>query len=130
MPSNFQITFSRLKTILKKHKRDFDVKPDSDSSYGIQGKPGPSTLEAWGGKMRKPVMPIAWIEIGKSYVSYHIMALYMNTALQNSMSKELKTRMQGKTCFNFKNIDEKLFKELDQLTEKAIDDFKRTGFVI
>jgi len=79
--------------------------------------------------MKKPVMPIAWIEIGKSYVSYHIMALYMNTSLQNSISKELKNRMQGKTCFNFKTVNEELFKELDQLTVKSIDSFKKMGFV-
>src|ERR1051325_8310312 len=103
MPSSqFQATFNRLKAILKKHKQGFDVRPDTDSSFGIEGKPGPSTLKAWGNKMKKSVMPVAWIDIGKSYVSYHIMGLYMNPAVQNTISKELKARMQGKTCFNFK----------------------------
>jgi hypothetical protein len=38
--------------------------------------------------------------------------------------------MQGKTCFNFKKIDEILFKELEQLTVKAVDDFKKLGYVV
>lgn len=93
------------------------------------GAVGPATLQAWGGEMKKPVMPVAWVEIGKAYVSFHLMGMYGNTTLYNSMSKELKSRMQGKTCFNFKNIDEKLFRELEQLTSQSIASFRKTGFV-
>ena len=128
--SEFETVFNRLKKILQNHKENFTVKPDTNSSYGLQGKPGPATIKVWGGKMKKPVMPVAWIEIGKAYVSYHVMGLYTNTALQNSMSKELKARMQGKTCFNFKNINEELFKELEQITVEAIDDFEKMGYVV
>ena len=126
----FERVFNRLKVILQKHAADFTVRPNSESSYGLQGKPGPATLKVWGGKLKKPVMPVAWIEMGKAYVSFHIMGLYTNTALQNSMSKELKARMQGKTCFNFKTINEILFEELEQLTAKAIGDFKKFGYVV
>jgi hypothetical protein len=45
------------------------------------------------------------------------------------MSKELKARMQGKTCFNFKTIDEALFQELEQLTVASFTDFKKAGFI-
>ena len=126
----FEMVFDRLKAILQKHAGDFSVRPDTESSYGLQGKPGPATLKVWGGKLKKPVMPVAWVETGKAYVSFHIMGLYTNTALQSSMSKELKARMQGKTCFNFRTINEILFKELDQLTVKAIEDFKKLGYVV
>src|SRR5258705_7524547 len=126
----FETVVGRLKAILQNHAGNFTVKPDTNDSYGLQGKPGPAALKAWGGKLKKPVMPIAWIEISKAYVSYHVMGLYTNTALQNSMSKELKARMQGKTCFNFKKINETLFIELEQLTVKAIDDFKKLGFEV
>ena len=128
--SEFETVFNRLKKILQKHRGNFAVKPDTNNSYGLQGKPGPATLKIWGGKMKKPVMPVAWIEIGKSYVSYHIMGLYTNTALQNSMSKGLKARMQGKTCFNFKNINDEVFNELEQITVKAIEDFEKMGYVV
>ena len=126
----FEMVFDRLKAILQKHAADFTVRPDTESSYGLQGKPGPAALKVWGGKLKKPVMPVAWIETGKSYVSFHIMGLYTNAALKNGLSKELKTRMQGKTCFNFRTINEILFKELEQLTVKAIKDFKKLGYVV
>jgi len=37
--------------------------------------------------------------------------------------------MQGKTCFNFKNDDEALFKELEQLTVQGIAGFRMAGFI-
>lgn len=126
----FEAVFNRLKTVLQKQAGNYSIRPDTAISFGIQGKPGPATLKVWGGKMKKPVMPVAWIEIGKAYVSYHVMGLYTNTALQSKMSNELKARMQGKTCFNFKSINETLFKELEELTLKANDDFRKTGYVV
>src|SRR6185295_14811762 len=71
--SEFETVFGRLKAILQNHAGNFTVKPDTNDAYGLQGKPGPAALQAWGGKLRKPVMPVAWIEIGKAYVSYHVM---------------------------------------------------------
>jgi hypothetical protein len=44
------------------------------------------------------------------------------------MSKELKARMQGKTCFNSKNLDEALFMELEPLTAQAIAAFRKAGY--
>ena len=52
----------------------------------------------------------------KSYVSYHLMPLYWKPELLKGMSSELRNRMQGKSCFNFKKIKPALFKELANLT--------------
>jgi hypothetical protein len=129
MPAEFKMVFDRLKQILKKHSGPFIVKPDSDTKYGLYAKVGPATLQAWKGKMKSPIMPVAWVEIGKAYVSYHLMPVYMNPNLEATMSKELKARMQGKSCFNFKKIDEKIFGELDVLTANGFDSFKKMGFI-
>ena len=130
MPAEFEMVFDRLKQILKKYSGQFTIKPDSDSKYGLYAKVGPATLKAWKGKMKSPIMPLAWVEIGKTYVSYHLMGIYMNPKLQAEIPKELKARMQGKTCFNFKKVDENVFKELDQLTAKSISAFKKLGFIV
>jgi hypothetical protein len=129
MDNEFDIVFTRLKEILQKYSGPFTVKPDTNSKYGLYAAIGPATLKIWGGKMKKPAMPVAWTEIGKAYVSYHLMGLYGNTKLSEGMSKELKARMQGKTCFNFKKVDEKVFKELDSLTVRSIDAFRKLGFI-
>lgn len=130
MATEFDIVFSHLKKILQKYSGSFTIKPDADNKYGLYAPVGPATVKAWGGKMKSPVMPLAWVEIGKAYVSYHLMGIYMNPKLQREIPKELKTRMQGKTCFNFKKTDEKVFKELDKLTAKSIEAFKKAGFIL
>ena len=129
MATEFDIVFTRLKEILQKYSGSFTVKPDSKTKYGLYAAIGPTTLKMWGGKMKKPAMPVAWVETGKTYVSYHLMGLYGNTKLLDGMSRELKARMQGKTCFNFKKPDEKVFLELDSLTGRSIDAFRRFGFI-
>ena len=128
MATEFDIVFEKLKEILQKYSTSYTIKPDSKDKYGLYAQVGPTTLKMR--KMDSPIMPIAWVEIGKAYVSFHLMGIYMNPKLQASISKELKTRMQGKSCFNFKKIDEKVFKELDQLTANSIDAMKKGGFVV
>src|SRR5438477_292630 len=102
MLSNSEGIFLILRAILRKHGGRLTVTDDSDSRYCLEGKPGPAALAAWGGKLRKPSIPVAWVQIGKAYVSYHLIPLYGNSKLHDRMSKELKARMQGKTCLNFK----------------------------
>jgi len=129
MSSEFESIFVRLRAILQKHAGRFSVTNDTPERYSLEGSVGPATLQAWGGKVKKRLIPVAWVEIGKSYVSYHLMGLYGNARLHAGMSKELKARMQGKTCFNFKTDDEVLFKELEQLTTRGLAAFREAGFI-
>ena len=129
MASEFDIVFARLKEILQKYSGSLTIKA-GDNSYSLCGKVGPATLKIWRGEMRQPSMPVAFIEIKKAYVSYHLMGIYANSKLLGGISKELKARMQGKSCFNFKKPDEKVFKELDKLTAKSIESFQKAGFGI
>ena len=130
MKNEFQVVFERLKKILQKQAGSFTIKPDSADKYGLYAKVGPATVKIWGGKMKHPIMPLGWTEIGKAYVSYHLMPIYGNTKLVNSLSKELRARMQGKTCFNFKKTEEPLFNELEKITAESIAGFKKMGFII
>ena len=129
MSTEFETIFVRLRSILEKHAGTLSVKDNGRDRYCLEGRTGPATLAAWGGKMKKPTIPVAWVEIGKAYVSYHLLGLYGNTTLLDGMSKELQARMQGKTCFNFKKNDEALFRELEQVTARSIEDFRKAGFI-
>ena len=79
--------------------------------------------------MKRPMIPVAWVQVGKAYVSYHLMGVYGNVKLRDGMSKKLQARRQGKTCFNFKAYDEALFKELERLTVEAIAGFRKAGYI-
>ena len=69
----------------------------------------------------------AAVRKGKAYVSYHLMPIYMNPALQSRVSPELQRRKQGKACFNFSQPDHKLFVELAELTRLGFEGFKKLG---
>ena len=61
------------------------------------------------------------VKVGKAYVSFHLMPLYMNDALTAGISPELRKRMQGKTCFNFRSEpDSAAIRELRELTDAAL----------
>jgi hypothetical protein len=129
MSTEFEPIFVRLREMLQKYSGALSVTEDSPNRYCLEGSAGPAAIRAWDGKARRPMICVAWVQIGKAYVSYHLMEMYGNTRLLDGMSKKLKTRMQGKTCFNFKSHDEALFKELEQLTVQTFTAFKKAGFI-
>jgi len=52
------------------------------------------------------------------------MPVYMYPDLLQDISPDLKKRMQGKSCFNFKKVEPDLFTELATLTRKGAKKFK------
>jgi hypothetical protein len=129
MSTEFESIFVRLRSILQKHAGTLSVTADAPDNYCLEGRTGPATLAAWGGKMKKANIPVAWVQIGKAYVSFHLLGLYGNSTLRDGMSKKLRARMQGKTCFNFTRNDEALFEELEHLTAVGLAAFKKAGYV-
>src|SRR5262245_38937211 len=117
---SFEEIFAALRSILERNAGKLKVSENSPTRFCLEGGVHP--------KHKKP-MPIAWAEIGKSYVSFHHMGVYACPELLKSVSKELKARMQGKSCFNFTTIDQKLFAELEGLTVRGFDAFKKLGFM-
>ena len=73
-------------------------------------------------------MAIAWVQVGKNYVSFHHMGVYARPDLLKGVSKKLKARMQGKSCFNFSLVDEPLFAELEALTIRAFEAFRKLPY--
>lgn len=66
------------------------------------------------------------VRTGKTCVSFHLMPLYMNPALSETISPALKKRMRGKTCFGFLTAPEpELRDELQRLTEASVAQWSR-----
>lgn len=112
--NDFDATFLALKKVLKPYERRLVVQEDTENSYCLVTK-----------HIMKSKQPLwfAGVRKGKTYVSYHFVPIYACPELARGMSPELKKRMQGKGCFNFKNVDAKLFKELGQLTKSGLQKF-------
>jgi hypothetical protein len=120
MSVEFQSVFERLRKILEPYSERLAVAQDTPGRYCLTGGVHPT---------HKTPMPVAWVEIGKNYVSFHHMGVYAFAKLRDDMSAELKARMQGKSCFNFKTADEKLFRELEQVTAQGFAAFKKAVFL-
>ena len=115
MPNSFPEVFSALRAILKRQSGKLVVSEDSPTRFCVQGGLHPT---------HKTPMAIAWVTIGKNYVSFHHMGVYAHSELHKGISKKLKARMQGKSCFNFTVVDEPLFAELEELTVRAFEAFR------
>jgi hypothetical protein len=115
MAASSKDVFTALRSILRRHTGKLVVSEDSPTCYCLEGGLHP--------KHKKP-MPIAWVKVGRNYVSFHHMGVYARPDLLKDVSKELKARMQGKSCFNFTLVDEPLFAELEDLTVRAFDAFR------
>jgi len=108
----FASVFERLRRILEPYGRRMHVAVDSDGAFGVD-----MAAES----ERNPTTWFAGVRIGKAYVSYYLMPIYVEPALLEGVSPELKRRMQGKSCFNFRSMDDALFHELEALTRRGYE---------
>jgi hypothetical protein len=67
--------------------------------------------------------------VKKSYVSFHLMPVYVRPELLSTVSPELKAHMQGKSCFNFVALEPGLISQLAALTDACYKSYKDQGFV-
>lgn len=114
--NEFPVVFEQLKNILKPHAKNLTVKTDTPDTYYLDGP----YSEKW-----KKQLFFGSAQIKKNYVSFYLMPVYMYPELLKDISPELKRRMQGKSCFNFKRVEPQLFQELKDLTRKGVDKFRK-----
>ena len=118
--NDFKTTFEKLKAILKPYEAKLVVVHDTEKGYYLDT---PYVMK------NKQRVFFGAVRVGKAYVSFHLMPVYAISDLSKSISPELKKRMQGKSCFNFKTVDEKLFKELAKLTRAGFKQFTNPAFL-
>jgi hypothetical protein len=118
--SNFNEVFSELKSIFEPYAKKMDIASDTDTSYMLNTR-----------YIMKNKHPLCFggVRRGKNYVSFYLMSVYVLPELLKAMSPELKKRMQGKSCFNFKEVNKQLFRELKNLTKAGAEKFTDDKFI-
>ena len=118
--NNFDKVFDKLKAIFQPYVKKMDIAQDNQTYYLLNTR-----------YIMKNKQPLCFggVRLGKAYVSFYLMSVCASPDLLKGMSPELKQRMQGKSCFNFKEVDEKLFKELAQLTKAGAAKFSDEKFI-
>jgi len=103
----FDEVYAALLEVMTNHAGELEFTSD---------KPGNTTVESHDVDAKGKPRWFGAVQTKKSYVSYHLMPVYEDPSLLADISPELKARMQGKSCFNFKTVDAELFAELGALT--------------
>ena len=120
MNSEFESIFARLREILRKHSKMLTASADAPDHFCLHLDYSPKFKKGF---------PVAWVKVGKAYVSYHFMPVFVFPKLRDGLSKKLRARMQGKSCFNFKAVDDALFKELERLTVEGLAAGQKAGLL-
>ncbi|MEL6919396.1 MAG: hypothetical protein AAFO77_00010 [Pseudomonadota bacterium] len=119
MSDHLQDIFARLRPLYRAHEPACIVQNDEPGKYYL----GTHEVRAKDGYRTQ----FGGVEIKKAYVSAHLMPVYAHPDLLDRISPELKKRMQGKSCFNFKKMDEALFAELEALIAAGLERFRQDG---
>ncbi len=116
---DFADVFTRLRALMEPYAPNLETAVDRDDELSLNsGHVQANGTPLWFGG----------VQVKKRYVSYHLMPVYVNPALLDDVSPELKKRMQGKSCFNFTKEDPALFEELAALTRAGFDDYRAKGY--
>jgi hypothetical protein len=112
---SFQQVFDALKPVFEEYAGRLAIQVDKPGEYYLETKTA----------MRKGQrLQFGGVKIGKAYVSFHLMPMYMNPKLRATISPELKKRMQGKSCFNFTRVNPSHIAELKKLTKAGFEEFR------
>lgn len=119
MGADFQTLFERIRPMFAAHEAAAVPKADKPDAYyldthEVRAKDGYRT--AFGG-----------VEIKKNYVSAHVFPVYTDPSLLDGISPALRKRMQAKSCFNFKKVEEPLLAELQRLIDTGAERYKAEG---
>ena len=117
---DLQPVFERLKTILAEHAGALNVTMDESESY---------SLDAPAAQAGEKDTYFGGVQVRKNFVSFYLFPVYMYPDLLEGMSDTLGKRMQGKSCFNFKAVDEELFSELATISGAGLRRFKSEGMM-
>jgi hypothetical protein len=116
----FDEVFTELRKILLPYAKRMEVAQDTETVY---------MLNTHHVMPNKQPLYFGGVRRGRAYVSFHLMPVYASPELLKSMSGELRRRMQGKSCFNFKTVDKVLFRELKTLTKAGAARFNDEKFI-
>jgi hypothetical protein len=114
--TELQAVFEQLRGVLQPYAEQLVVGADTPGQYSLN-TPYVATL--------KKELFFAGAQIGKNYVTFHLMPVYGSPALREALSAELKQRMHGRACFNFTRVDPEILAELSALTARGLEGFRR-----
>lgn len=120
MNTDFDAVAAALEGLLRPYEQDLVLTTSPESGYSLSTRHILPNQQA---------LFFASFQVGKAYVSYYLMPVYVFPDLLEGISPELRKRMQGKSCFNFKKVNPALIKELEALTRAGFARYQAEGLL-
>ena len=115
---DFETVFAQLKSLMTPYQDALILKTDESDNYSlITHFTRADGYQFWFGS----------VQIKKNYVSYHLVPVYMHPELLETVTPELRKRMQGKACFNFCTISAFQLEDLRLATNAGFEYLKAKG---
>ena len=119
MPADFAAVFAALKPVFATVADRLVVATHAETEYALKTR-----SESPFPQHKGHPLDFGSVRVGKTYVSLHLMPLYMSPQLATKISPALKKRMQGKSCFNFTAIPSPdIVNELRALAEASLTEW-------
>lgn len=106
--------FEQLSQLLRPYATRMIVKTDTDTNLYLEEETSTG----------KPQM-FAAVQAKAAYVALHVYPAYLQPRLLETVSPQLRARMHGKSCFNFKSIDQVMPDDIADLLRIAFDSLGR-----
>ena len=103
-----QAVFDQLAALLRPYAAHHAVKTDTPTHLYLEERLS----------CAKPQL-FACVQAKASYVAFHLFPVYTTPELLRELSPQLRGRMQGKSCFNFKSVEQIPGDELRSLVQAA-----------
>lgn len=119
--NNFEEIFIELKSVLDPYEQRLILKHNTSENYYLNTSVNPIKPKEEGF--------FGAVQMKKNYVSFHLFPVYVFPELLSEITGDLRKRMQGKSCFNFKKSDTALINELGDLVNMGFDKFKENKMI-
>ena len=118
LTEQFEAVAKQLVPLFTAHRAHLEITRESEKGIycAVPGRQGPDSF-------------FGAVDIVKNYVSFHLMPVYIYPELMRDMDPRLKKRMQGKSCFNFKKINNAELTALENLVVSSVKKYKETGYL-
>ncbi|TMM59037.1 hypothetical protein FEE95_06280 [Maribacter algarum] len=110
--------FDKLKSLLKIYEPQLSVVHDKPTNY---------YLNTAANEKNKKGEFFAAVQVKKNYIAFHLMPVYYYPDLLSTIGDDLKKRMQGKSCFNFNQVEDELFDELSKIITLSFNQYIEFG---
>jgi hypothetical protein len=113
---HFPAVFARLKGIFQPFSPHLLIEADAPDNFVLNAPPSPRYPKG---------LYFGGVRLGKRYVSYHLMPVYIYPDLLDDLPERLRKRMPGKSCFNFSVLDEATVADLTRLTAAGFERYRQ-----